>query len=65
MLINIVPFLFLPGIAMMGFLLGGQAGAIAATLAWTAIMVLATAVCLVRHIRERRHGQSTLRHRMH
>jgi len=53
---NPLPFLFAPGVAGIGYALGGLAGAVAALLGWTAIVVLATACVMIcrslRHTRE-------------
>lgn len=52
MTLNPLPFVFAPGLAAVGYVFGGVAGAVAALLAWGVIVVMATACALLmRNIR--------------
>jgi hypothetical protein len=50
---NAVPFLFLPGVALIGLLAGDWAGLSWALAVWTAVVGAGTLVYFVRHASER------------
>jgi hypothetical protein len=50
---NAVPFLFLPGVALVGWIAGGWDGFAWAVAAWTAVVGAGTLVHLVRHVSEK------------
>jgi hypothetical protein len=49
MRINLLPFVFAPGVALAGYLVAGGHGALLATLCWTAIVALGTLCVWWRH----------------
>jgi hypothetical protein len=49
---NAVPFLFLPGVALIGSIAGGWEGLAWAVVAWMAVVGAGTLVHLVRHASE-------------
>jgi hypothetical protein len=50
---NAVPFLFLPGVALIGSIAGGWDGLAWGVIAWMTVVGLGTIVHLVRHASER------------